>query len=126
MGVPATEIDTEEYTFDTASQIDWLKKNISRYENNVGFITDPEQANHVKELLNGFGLTDEQVDILSSEDIIRENSKNKHYSAFFERLHKSPFWMQWKVREKLLEILTRYVDPKGEKIRKITGGRKTE
>jgi uncharacterized protein YajQ (UPF0234 family) len=122
-GVPATEIDVEEYSFDTASQIEWMQKNIAAQEGKTGVITDPEQAKHVQALLEGYDLRD-KVDVLTTEDIIRENVNNKHFVAFFEKLHKSPYWMKWKLREKALELFTRYFDPKGEKMQKITSGRK--
>lgn len=124
-GVPDTQIDTEEYTFDTPSQIDWIQKHISQYGDKVGFVTDPEQAKHVRALLKGFKLTD-KVDILTDEDIIREYVKNPRVDGLFKKLHETKYWKNWKRREKILELFTELVDPKGKLIQKITGGRKKE
>ncbi|MDP3792667.1 MAG: YdcF family protein [bacterium] len=123
-GIPEDVIDTEEYTFDTASQIDWITKNLDKLEGDLGFITDPAQAGHVKALMEGFGI-DKECSVLSTEDIIGEMANNKHFLAFFEELHGSPYWKKWQLREKVLELFTKYFDPKGEKLAHITTRRKT-
>ena len=122
-GVPAAQIDTEEHTFDTPSQIDWIQQHIGQYNDSVGFVTDPEQAKHVKALLKGFKLGD-KVDILTDEDIIREYVKNPRVDVLFKKLHETKYWKNWKLREKILELLTQYLDPKGKLIQKVTGRRK--
>ncbi len=123
-GIPAEAIETEEYTYDTASQIDWIKKNLDRIGGNLGFITDPAQAKHVKALLEGFNI-EKECSILSTEDIIHEMANNKHYEAFLRKLHSSPYWKKWQLREKVLELFTKYFDPKGKKLANITTKRKT-
>ena len=123
-GVPVALIETEEDTFDTASQIEWMTRHRGQLGGNLGFITDPAQAGHVQELLRGFGI-EEQCSIVSTEDIIQAMDHNKHFLAFFERLHRSPYWKHWQLREKFLELFTRYCDPRGEKIAHLTRQRKT-
>lgn len=119
--IPENAIETEESTFDTASQIDWVKHNIDKYEENLAFITNPAQVAHIKELLKGFDL--EEVNVLSIEDIIKEMPNSRHLEFFFEKLHKSPYWLKYRAREKLLTLFTKYIDKKGEKIRRITKAR---
>ena len=123
-GIPEEVIDTEEYTFDTASQIDWITKNLDKLEGDLGFITDPAQAGHIKALLEGFGIN-EKCSVLSTEDIIGEMVNNKHFLAFFKELHDSLYWKKWQLREKVLELFTKHFDPKGERVAKITARRQT-
>ena len=113
-GIPENMIDTEQYTFDTSSQIDWISQNKDKYENNLGFITDPAQAGHAQALIDGFDIK-KDVTVLSIEEIVKEMANNEHYLSFFEKLHSLPFWLKWRMREKVLETFVKYFDPKGEK-----------
>lgn len=131
--VPEDVIETEEYTFDTSSQVEWASQNIDK-NRNVVFITDPEQGKHIKALLGGFNLR--QVPVLSTEDIIAALVPNRrykyrtgaheakiHFERFFKRLHKSPYWWKWKIRERFLAAFTGVIDPRGKIITRLTRSR---
>lgn len=123
LGIPEEVIETEEYTFDTASQIEWLSRRVIN-DAYFAFITDPAQAGHVVELMRGFGISYQNCRIISSESIINLRDENIYHIEFLERLHLSPYWWKWVVREKILELFTRYFDPKGKKLSLLTKGRK--
>lgn len=115
-GIPENIIQTEEYTYDTPSQFQWIKNNI---EGEFDFITDPVQAGHVRELLKGFDIKD--CTILSTEDIL---SDDELYGTFFKYTHQSFYWRKWIIREKILELFTKFFDPRGELISRLTSKRK--
>jgi len=122
-GIPENVIETEEYTFDTASQIDWMKKNLDKQDGNLGFITDSAQAEHIGALRKGFGM-EKEIDILSIEEVVKEMANNKHYLSFFEKLRNSSEWKKFQLREKVLALFTKYFDSKGEMMGKISQFRK--
>lgn len=114
-GIPAQDIITEEFTFDTSSQIEWMNRYVK--DKNVAFITDPEQKHHAGALMEGW---DTEKDILTTEEIIAKLKGSKRFQAFFEKLHKSPYWLKWSARERVVTYFTKKLDPKGKIIRKIT------
>lgn len=122
-GIREDAIETEEYTFDTASQIYWMKNNLEKQDGNLGFITDLAQAEHIGALRKGFGM-EKEMDILSLEKIIEAMPDNKHRIAFLEKIHDSFDWKKFEAREKILALFTKYFDPKGEMIGKIAQFRK--
>lgn len=122
-GVPENVIDTEESTFDTASQIDWIKNNLDKKDGNLGFIADSAQAEHIIALRKGFGM-EKDVDILSIEEMVKEMANNKHYLSFFEKLRDGSDWKKFQLREKILALFTKYFDSKGEIVGKISQFRK--
>ncbi|MFA4975289.1 MAG: YdcF family protein [Candidatus Paceibacterota bacterium] len=119
-GIPKEIILIEEYTFDTPSQIEWIKKKV---EERFIFVTDSRQALHIKALLKGFKING--CDILTTEYILCKMSNGKVYwIEYFQKLHKSFYWKKWVIREKILELFTRFFDPRGELISKLTSKRK--
>lgn len=122
-GVPENVIKTEEYTFDTASQIYWMNNNLDKKDGNLGFITDLSQAEHIGALRKGFEM-EKEMDILSLEKIIETMPDNQHRLAFLEKIHNSFDWKKFEAREKILALFTKYFDPKGEIMGKISQFRK--
>lgn len=122
-GIPENAIETEEYTFDTASQIIWIKKNLDRLDGNLGLIADSTHAKRIKVLVEGFEM-EKEIDILSLEKIIEAMPDNKHRIAFLEKIHNSFDWNKFIVREKILELFMKYFDNKGEIMSKISQFRK--
>jgi len=114
--LPESAIESEECTFDTASQVDWIKQNRESVGQSTAIITDPEQAKHFRALLSGFDL--DYIDVLSSETIITHFAPK--YCRFFERLHHSSYWIRWAARERLLAVATKIIDPQGKRLRIIT------
>lgn len=111
-GIPETDIETEEFTFDTPSQVKWSRENAPALVNSA-FITDSEQKLDIEQLLKGNNL---QLPVMSSEDIILKLArKSKHFKGFFKRLHSSPYWLKWKGRERLLTQFTKHFDSQGER-----------
>lgn len=123
LGIPQTAIVKETHTIDTATQVEWVKENLADKTGNFAFITDSGQKEHLQELLEGYELN--QTLIITDEELITKLPGNtKHFESFYQRLHKSPEWFRWQIREKLLAIFTRRIDPKGEKIRLLTQARR--
>ncbi len=125
-GVPKEFIDTEEQTIDTSTQVSWIEKNKEneKYGNSIACLTDPNQAKHVQALLEGYKLKD--VPVLETEAvIIRLIPKNQvnNFKSFFARIDKSPWGIKYKLREELLSLFTKYLDPKNEILRNITKNR---
>lgn len=123
--IPSDSVVTEETTYDTASQIKWIKTNI-KPEEKTAFITDPAQAKHVKALGEGFGL--DNVEILSCFDIVmdlvpRETSKSR-FKRYFDNILNSDYWQRWSKREKRLADFTKYIDKQGRIVSSLTRLRK--
>lgn len=126
LGIPEEMIDTEEETIDTSTQISWIEKNkeSEKYGNSIACLTDPDQAKHVQALLEGYKLKD--IPVLETEAIIKRLIPKEHVQHFehlFEKIHKSPWGIKFKLREELLSFITKYLDPKNEILRHITKGR---
>lgn len=122
-GINPGSIGTEEYTFDTASQISWVAKNINTMDNITCFITDSAQAYHIGALIKGFGI--EECEVLSSEKITETISYNYHYDHYVKNVHKSFDWKIFQLRESLLFLFTMFVDPKNKSLGKISIKRRT-
>lgn len=119
--IPGDVIETEYYTFDTASQVAWIKRN-RQFLSRVAIITDPEQQNHFLNLIENYDLKD--VTLLVDEDIImRYLSDARHIEHFFKRLHRSPYWMGYKTRERVLSLLTKHIDKQGKMVQMVTKAR---
>ena len=117
--IPENDIIVEEDTFDTASQLKWITKERKKLGENVAIVADSQQKKHFLALLEGYDL--KEIDILSSEDIVVELAdKNDHIGRFVDKLHKSPYWMYWEIRERLLTFFTQKIDKKGEWLEKFT------
>lgn len=122
--VPEHVVGTEEETFDTGSQVNWVQQNILPHTQNIAFMTDSEQRNHFIALLHGYQIP--SADVLAAEEtIIKLTANNPHAEKFLNNLHRSTYWKYWKTRERILTLLTETKDPKGEKLSKLTGRRKT-
>ena len=116
LNIPAEVIETEEETFDTSSQIIWIKNNIEKLGSSIAFITDPFQAKHVQILLNSYNLPN--VKVLTVDKILFElDPENFH---FYTNLYNSIYGYIWRVREFLITQFTKFFDPKGKIIQKIT------
>lgn len=113
--IPEKDIILDVNTFDTASQLEWIRKNKSLLGENIAIMTDSQQKKHFSALLKSYGLQD--VDILACEDVVVEFAdRNEHVSRFIKKLHRSPYWQYWKVREGLLTLFTKMIDKDGEKL----------
>jgi hypothetical protein len=120
-GIPEEIIETEEYTFDTASQVDWIKQHIQELGENVAFITDPHQAKHVRLLFDAQGL--KNIAIVPVNEILKQlEPQNFH---FYTDIYHSFFGCWWIFRESLVTFFTKFFDPKGERLQRITKGRKS-
>jgi hypothetical protein len=112
LGVPENLIETEEDTYDTASQVKWIKEK-SDIKGNMGFITDSAQGNLVKALLPRFDLR-EKLDILSIENIVDDLDKKNLLIPMLKSFHNSIYWKAWwSEREILLTALAKH-DPDGK------------
>lgn len=128
MGVPAEVIDTETYTRDTPTQVEWLKTHISDYKNNeldnVAFLTDPDQAKFIRELTKGQNL--ENVPVLETEAIILRlipEQEVEHFKSLFKKIHQSPWGIQYKLREELETLFVKYFDKGGKLLMRLSQGR---
>jgi hypothetical protein len=125
-GIPNCVIGTEEYTFDTASQIQWTSKNINTMDDITCFMTDSAQKKHIKALVEGFNI--EECDVLSMESVILKNSNcyNFKYLYYFkEKFWNSFGWMVFEIREFLLFLFTKLFNPRNELLGKISIRRRT-
>ena len=122
LGVPKEAIDKETDTFDTSSQINWIKNHIEQYGNDAAIITDPAQKAHIDALIAGFDLR-EKLGVLTYEDLfetlVPDENDNKRLRAIIAKLHNSSYWTRFEIIEKIEAIVVKYLDPKGEKMRKM-------
>lgn len=102
--IPTQRITTEEQTFDTASQIDWL---MNHPQGSVAIVTDKWQALHIRALLFGYRL--ENIQILTVPE------------TEYTKLQK----FKWALRESALAVFTILFDHRGKIIQRITSGRRT-
>lgn len=121
--IPEEVIETEEDTYDTPSQFKGIKDHQEDIfkEGKSAFITDREQAKHVRALIKGFGITN--MDVLTTHDIFSTYSAH-HDAKFLNHIEHSGYWLKWRARELVLTALTRTIDPRGELISRITSKRK--
>ncbi|MDP1728726.1 MAG: ElyC/SanA/YdcF family protein [archaeon] len=118
LGVPENVVETEQDTYDTASQIEYIKNKLRDTKGNMGFLTDSAQAMYVKELLPRFEL-EEKLDILTIENVVNDLNKKNLLIPMLESFHNSIYWQAWwSEREMLLTALAR-IDPKGKFVEKI-------
>ena len=119
LGVPENDIETEQDTYDTASQINWIREK-SNAKGNMGFVTDQAQAMHVKALLPRFDLK-EKLDILTIENMALELNKKEreHILPFLKKFHNSEYWKYWWVEREFLLALLAKCDPRGEIVKTI-------
>ncbi len=118
--VPSEIIETEEFTFDTASQVVWIKQNIQRLGDDIAFITDPHQAKHVRLLFDAHDL--KNVAVVTVDEILKQlEPQNIH---FYTDIYNSPFGYWWVFRETLVTLFTKFFDPTGEKLQRLTQRRK--
>lgn len=127
-GVPKEFIDTEEYTRDTSTQVEWLEKHREQYDNSAAFLTDPAQAKLIRELAEDYKLKDAPV--LETEAIIKRlfpevfpKRNVKHFESLFKRTDRSPWGMKYALREALITFMVKYFDEKGEYSKSITKNR---
>ena len=118
-GVPEDKIDTEEYTRDTSTQVEWLQKNIKNYDNSAAFLTDPAHAKLIRELVEDYKL--EEVPVLETEVIIRRlfpkvfpERDIERFESLFKKTDKSPWGIKYALREALVTFIVKYFDDKGE------------
>jgi len=117
-GVSAGLIGTEQYTYDTASQIFWVSKSINTMDDPTCFITDSAQANHIKALIKGFKIG--ECDVISMEEI-----NDYDYSMFIMKVRNSFGWVLFEARELLLFLFTIVFDPRNEFLGRISIKRRT-
>ena len=125
IGIPENCIITEEYTYDTASQIVWLENNMGRLYGDSLIITDSAQFRHIKVLLKGFGI-EKICEILPMESIILHEMGHgvEMLWEFLIKKQNSLNWRLFQVREMILWFFAKFFDHRGELISKLTSKRK--
>jgi len=117
--IPENDIILDVDTFDTASQLEWVRVNKALLGENIAIMTDSQQKKHFSALLNSYGLQD--LDILACEDVVVAFAdRNEHVSRFIKKLHRSPYWKYWQFREAVLTLFTQYFDKEGKWLGKFT------
>lgn len=119
LGIPENVIETEQDTYDTVSQIKWIKEK-SNFNGNVGLVTDSGQAMHIKALLPRFDLK-ENLDVLEIEKMVFDlNDKDKeHILSFLKKFHDSNYWKYWWVEREFMLALLAKCDPNGKIVKAI-------
>lgn len=120
--IPDSSIMTEEQTFDTASQIAWLSKNMRRFPGRVEVLTDRWQGLHVEALLSGYSLR--SVEVRNLEAVILSIPRDQQEDMSLRYSLGRSVW--WPIREYALASFTRRFDRRGKLMQWLTRSRKTK
>lgn len=115
MNVPQNSIVKEVHTFDTSSQL-WAIEHVCKLNKGL-ILTDSAQAKHIKELLRGYGM--KSWGVVTMEEVLLDGRHDGLYAELLRRNQRTLAWKIFQVREFVMWFITRFFDPRGERMGKI-------